>query len=237
MRLCVRESESKGVPSDYETHPLPKLLVCFHGEVESALKKRLHPIIRDGGCSAWHGSDDEPYSPCSSFPWQWLNEILVMEGWAQTGRRVTDAFHIFIFLPSASVSDLYLSLSSDHKAVIIIMIDVILYANSSFFFLFFKVSWKWFNSQSQSQAHKWHAGIVKCIKGKIASLNIGMDERHKAFIWKWALISGFKRMSNPSFWPSSSKCFSLYCSVWLKELRLVHTLKGLNYRCLITVVI
>lgn len=138
MRVCVRESESKGVPSDYETHPLPKLLVCFHGEVKSALKKRLHPIIRDGGRSAWHGSDDEPYSPCSSFPWQWLNEILVMEGWAQTGRRVTDAFHIFIFLPSASVSDLYLSLSSDHKAVIIILIDVILYANSYFFFLFLK---------------------------------------------------------------------------------------------------
>lgn len=97
MRLCVRESETKGVPSDYETHPLPKLLVCFHGEVESALKKRLHPIIRDGGRSAWHGSDDEPYSPCSSFPWQWLNEILVMEGWAQTGRRVTSLF--FSLLP------------------------------------------------------------------------------------------------------------------------------------------
>lgn len=61
---CAR---GKGVRGDYETHPQPELLVCFHGEVESAFKKRLHPVIKDGGHFARHDGDDDgddgPFSP------------------------------------------------------------------------------------------------------------------------------------------------------------------------------
>lgn len=79
--MCVC-TWGKGVWGAYKTHPHPELWFRFHGEVESALKKRLHPVIKDGGLIARHGSDDDddgPFSPCGSFPWQWVNEILVKE--------------------------------------------------------------------------------------------------------------------------------------------------------------
>lgn len=75
MNECT---QGKGVGGNYKTQARPELLVCFHGELESALKKRLHPVIKDGGLIARHGSDDGddgPFSPCSSFPWQWVHEF------------------------------------------------------------------------------------------------------------------------------------------------------------------
>lgn len=59
-----------GVRGDYKTHPQADPLVCFLGEVESALKKWLHPIIKAGGHIACCGSgDDENDGPLFSL---WL---------------------------------------------------------------------------------------------------------------------------------------------------------------------
>lgn len=65
--MCVY-TWGKGVWGDYKTHPQPELLVCFHGEVESALEKRLMAVMMG------------PFFPRGSFPWQWVNEFLVNRG-------------------------------------------------------------------------------------------------------------------------------------------------------------
>lgn len=83
MRECT---QGKAVWGDYKTPPQLELLVCFHGEVESALKKWPHPEIKGGRHIARHGGDDGddgddgPLFPCGSFSWQWLNEFVVREG-------------------------------------------------------------------------------------------------------------------------------------------------------------
>lgn len=82
---CVWEcTQAKAIWGDYKTHPQPELLICFHGEFESALKNWLRPVIKGGGHICLTGQRWwwwwAPFFPCASFSWQWLNEFVVKEG-------------------------------------------------------------------------------------------------------------------------------------------------------------
>ena len=106
--VCVCVLGAKGFRSIIKH--TPSLNYCFHGEVESALKKRLYPVIKDfggregGQCPTWQWCDDDdgPSSPCSSFPWQW-GEWVFGERGVESGWRVIDAHEILIFLTSISI--------------------------------------------------------------------------------------------------------------------------------------
>lgn len=78
--MCVNVLRAKRFGLIIKYPPQPELLVCFHGEVESPLKKRLHPVIGDGGHIARHVCDDGALFPCASFSRQWLYELVVRRG-------------------------------------------------------------------------------------------------------------------------------------------------------------
>lgn len=67
--VCVRETRGKAIQGDYKNRLQPELWVCFHGEVESAFKKWLYPVIKERGHIGQHSSDDVdvgPFIPCGS---------------------------------------------------------------------------------------------------------------------------------------------------------------------------
>lgn len=111
--LCVWEcTQAKAIWGDYKTHPQPELLVCFHGEFESALKNWLHPVIKDGGhiCLTWQTMMlmmGPLFFPCASFSWQWLNEFVGKKGgggdWSDRRKRALKSYfshHVFVILVS-----------------------------------------------------------------------------------------------------------------------------------------
>lgn len=63
-------------------HPLPWTVRVSMVKLRVLYGNSYIPVIKDGGLSAQNGSDDNDglFSPCGSFPWQWVNEFLLKRG-------------------------------------------------------------------------------------------------------------------------------------------------------------